>query len=647
MPLQDIDFFKQALDAAKTGIWEWNIQTNSLYWTERVCKIFDLPADMPITMELFQDLIHPEDRELTRKKIHAAMQPDFNGHYHVTHRIIGYQDKKIRWVEGFGKVYFDNNGTPLLFTGTVHDVTESKLFDLEKEKIEKLFLKSPIPIAVIQGSKQTYILANDPYCEMVGMKGKDLRGLTIDDVFPSRDANAHRVLMDVFNTGQRFTAKEYRVYNDWYRTGQMVEKFFDVIFEQVPGDSPETNSVMIMAVDVTEQVRHRHSKTVNEEELIQAKAAAEEANISKSRFLANMSHEIRTPLGIIMGFTDLAFEHVHSPEAVKHYLLGIQRNGQLLNRIVGEILDLSKIEASKLELEIISFPLKEMFEETISTLQLNALEKNITLSLQLDTNLPHVIESDPTRLRQIIINLIGNAIKFTDTGSVTVKVTWLEPGILEFQVEDTGIGITPDQQAKLFQPFSQADMSMTRRFGGTGLGLILAKELSQALGGDLILTRSSIEAGSLFTATIKPHSAQWTEVQAVTTPNRKTQLKFDLKDTKILVVDDSEDNRYLITQILQTNGAVTDEAENGLVGLAKASQNDYDIILMDLQMPIMDGRQATRTMRNQGIDTPIIALTAHALKEEKQKALKEGFTEYLTKPINREVLLSTIENLRH
>lgn len=346
-----------------------------------------------------------------------------------------------------------------------------------------------------------------------------------------------------------------------------------------------------------------------------------------------------------MGFTDLALEQIDSPLAIKNYLTAIQRNGQLLNRIVGEILDLSKIEASRLELEIVHFQLKEMLEDTISSLNLSAHEKGISLVLDCETAIPEVVETDPTRLRQILINLIGNAIKFTDHGQVKVKVRWLDTGVFKITVQDTGIGITPEQQAKLFKPFSQADTSMTRRFGGTGLGLILAKQLAQALGGDLILANSRLQSGSEFMCTIKPRSVQWLnqKTKAKTTNKEKPQLMLD--HTKVLVIDDSEDNRFLITQILQTCGAETDEADNGASGLDKALRNEYDVILMDLQMPVMDGRQSTQQMREQGITTPIIALTAHALKEERQRALQEGFTDYLTKPINRDLLITTIDHL--
>lgn len=526
MAMRDIEFFKQALEAANTGIWEWNIQNNTLVWTDLVRGIFDLPPEQPITMGLFQNHIHPDDLAMVQRKIEESMNPAFNGNYHVRHRIIGSQHKQVRWVEGFGKVYFDKNKMPASFTGTVVDITDRISLEIEraellqseqkaraeaqkeKEKLENLFLKSPIPIAILQGPNFKYVLANQPYRQMVAMD-RELLGLTVDDVFPVRDPQAYKILEDVLHTGKRFIATEHRIVMDWYRTGQVIEKFFDVIFEQFPGENLESNLVMIMSVDVTEQVLHRRKSEENETELIQAKASAEEASFAKSRFLANMSHEIRTPLGIILGFTDLALEQSYSPEAVKNYILGIQRNGQMLNRLIGEILDLSKIEASRLELEIVSVPLKDLLEETVSSLQLSAQEKGISLFLKLDPTLPDTVETDPTRLRQILINLIGNAIKFTDRGHVTATAQWLDTGVFQLFVEDTGIGITKEQKEKLFQPFAQADTSMTRRYGGTGLGLILAKELAQALGGDLTLYDSALQIGSVFTCTIKPQSAIW------------------------------------------------------------------------------------------------------------------------------------------
>lgn len=665
MAIKDIDFLKQALEAANTGIWDWNIQSNTLVWTELVRKIFDVPLSQPVTIKIFEELIHPCDREFMHKKIQEAMNPKLDGKYHVRHKIIRLQDKQVRWVEGFGKVYFNPSGVPIRFTGTVVDITELKDLEIEKaellereqkartdaqnekNKLENLFLKSPIPIAILQGRKFEYKLANEPYRRMVAMD-KELRGLTIDDVFPKREPDTFRILKEVLLTGKRFTAHEHAVVMDWYRTGQVVEKYFDVIFEQFAGETIDTTLVMIMAVDVTEQVLHRRKSEENEKELIKAKAAAEEASSAKSRFLANMSHEIRTPLGIILGFTDLALEQFYSPEAVKNYLLGIQRNGQMLNRIIGEVLDLSKIEASRLELEIVNVPLKEMLEETISSLQLNAQEKGISLFLKLDPTLPDIIETDPTRFRQILINLIGNAIKFTDHGHVTTTAQWLESGIFQLHVEDTGIGITPEQKEKLFKPFAQADTSTTRRYGGSGLGLILAKELSQALGGDLTLFDSALQIGSVFTCTIKPYSAIWNAnpVAKIPVTLKKIPVQPSLDNTKILVIDDSEDNRFLITRLLQTSGAFTAEADNGESGIDLAMHGDFDVILMDLQMPIMDGRQATIKLRQQGLKIPIIALTAHALKEEKNKALQEGFTDYLTKPINREMLLMTLDKFK-
>ena len=383
-------------------------------------------------------------------------------------------------------------------------------------------------------------------------------------------------------------------------------------------------------------------------QLTEAQEAAESANKAKSNFLANMSHEIRTPLGVILGYTDLALEqHSQFPENLHEYLTFIKKNGEELTRIIGEVLDLAKIEANKMEIEKTQFNLHTFLNDVLSFLNLRAREKGILLSLSQDLNTPQYIVSDPTRLRQIITNLVGNAIKFTEKGAITLHVKLLKSSPEElhlcFAIEDTGIGISNKQKEKLFMPFSQADNSITRKYGGTGLGLLLSKQLSNAMGGDLVLQRSELGKGSLFEFNIiayPPKDEQKNEKQVQPAFKERSP---ELEGKKILIVEDSEDNQVLLKYYLKHVNLDIQLAKNGEEGVAITKEYNPDLVLMDIQMPVMDGYSATKELRSWGYDKPIIALTAHALNEDRERALQNGFNDYLTKPLDRKLLLNALK----
>jgi PAS domain S-box-containing protein len=390
-----------------------------------------------------------------------------------------------------------------------------------------------------------------------------------------------------------------------------------------------------------------------DEELHAAKSTAEDANLAKTRFLANISHEIRTPLGVIIGFADLALESPQLLEETRNYLQAIHRNGQQLSSLIGEVLDLSKIEARRMDVETVEFKLSEVIEDAV--LGLKARERKVAVELLLHSNLPAFVITDPTRLRQILVNLVGNSIKFTEGGNVTVHVCAEETVLPEatgllFTVEDNGIGITEDQQKRLFQPFSQADSSMTRKYGGTGLGLMLSRQLARALGGDLKLIETEPTVGSKFAFTITAGKAKEGAAHRNwlgRSPAQMGSSNRTLEGLHILLVDDSIDNQVLVSRYLRAAGAAVELAQNGSEALQKGTRQIFDIILMDIQMPIMDGHEATRRLREQGYKGPIIALTAHAVRAEKERALREGFSEYLTKPLSRLNLFGAIEQFRN
>jgi PAS domain S-box-containing protein len=380
-----------------------------------------------------------------------------------------------------------------------------------------------------------------------------------------------------------------------------------------------------------------------------SKLLAESANDAKSAFLANMSHEIRTPLGSIMGFIGLMRNPDLSQDDLNKYISIAERNSEQLLRIIDDILDLSKVEAGKLVIEKIDFNLTDILADIASLMEFRAQENGIKFQIQAMTELPEIINSDPTRIKQILMNVVGNAIKFTQKGIVELQVSYFNSR-LKFAIIDSGVGISEIQAAQLFQPFTQADVSTTRKYGGTGLGLTLTKLLCKTMNGEFYLQKSQIGVGSTFVATIKVELVSDTKFFTEARPHNykpivKISDKYALHDLKILVIDDLEDNLTLIKVLLSEVGAEVTTISDPYIGIQTAIEGDFDIILMDIQMPLMNGYEVTKRIRQAGKSLPIIALTAHAMKEEKMRALNFGFSGFLAKPINTNELVQTIQKL--
>ena len=387
-------------------------------------------------------------------------------------------------------------------------------------------------------------------------------------------------------------------------------------------------------------------------DLKEEKEAAESSSAAKSAFLANVSHEIRTPLGAILGFSELTLaDGVSSEERKKIYEI-IKRNGMQLLNVINDILDLSKIEVGKFEMQKTVVTVSDFLEDIKLTMRLEAEKKDLQLNFELEPNIPQKIFTDPLRLRQILLNIVGNAVKFTDRGSVEIKVKTIidTNGLtkLAFIVKDTGIGIPADKVKELFAPFAQVDTSSTRRFGGTGLGLALSQRLAIALGGAIVLNKSILGQGSEFLITVDPGDA----VQ-IAKGERKLKAKAalqleniisrkNLNDKKILLVEDNPDNQALFSYYIRSVGAKLDLANNGVEALQKIHDGQYDAVLMDLQMPELDGYEATRILRSEGYKKPIIALSAHAMKEVKERCLANGFDGYISKPVEKIDLIRAV-----
>lgn len=391
-----------------------------------------------------------------------------------------------------------------------------------------------------------------------------------------------------------------------------------------------------------------------QETLESALRAAESASELKTTFLTNMSHEIRTPLAAILGFTELLKEPNLTEQEKSKYVDIISKNGKSLSYLLNDILDLSKVEAGHLNIEMVQFRVPDIVDEVFTLLQGSADAKHISLEVEYQSQCSVPIVSDPSRLKQILVNLVGNAIKFTTKGSVKTLV-YCQDKHLHFEIQDTGIGISEDQRAKLFRAFSQADDSTTRRFGGTGLGLLLSQRLASLLGGNLILKDSAPNVGSNFSFCIENHYKKQTEstidsaVVAAIAPCQspifeevQNKKRRKLENLQILLTDDSSDNQELISRMLTREGAQVDFANNGQECIEKAFNKNYDLILMDIQMPVMDGYTAASKLRDLRFQQPIIALTAHAMGEVRKKCESLGFDEHLAKPLDRTKLIQTI-----
>ncbi len=423
---------------------------------------------------------------------------------------------------------------------------------------------------------------------------------------------------------------------------------FMVNCSPVLGGGGKYGGVLVSFDDVTLLEEHKA-------ELKTSKKEADAANHAKSEFLANMSHEIRTPMNAILGFTEVLKRGYAKSEAdSKKHLDTIHSSGKHLLELINDVLDLSKVEAGRLDVEKIQLTPHVLIRDVVKALAVKADEKGISLDFEVSGRIPETISSDPTRLRQIVTNLVGNAIKFTDQGGVKVVLRLAslnDASQLAIDIIDSGVGMPEDKLETIFEAFVQADTSVTRQFGGTGLGLAISRRFARALDGD-ITVRSEIGKGSVFTVTIDPGPLADVKLLdaeealvAEEGASAASQKQWRFSSGRVLVVDDGEENRELLKIVLGDAGLHVEEAENGQVGVDKAMAEAFDVILMDMQMPVMNGRTATKLLREQGLQTPIIALTANAMKGFEKECLEVGCTGYLTKPVDLDALIGTLADL--
>ncbi len=618
--------FELAVEGAEEGVWDMNLLSGEIYQSPRMREMLGYTIEeLPPNIEAWKLIANPEDWAVLWSQWHAHLA-DPKQEYRVIVRF-RHKDGSWHWIRIQGKASRDSGGRAIRVTGTHKDITERRMVEMElsDNRATTVTLINSIPDLIFYKNLDgTYLFCNDSFGELIGRPASEIIGKTDYDLFSRKVAEFSRIK----DTAALFTLTR-QSNEEWvdYPNGQRV--LLHTLKMPFWGDEGrKLLGILGISRDITE-------RDIAEKAVRHAKDLAEEATKMKSDFLANMSHEIRTPMNAIIGMSHLALKTELSPKQ-RDYLNKIQLSGDHLLGIINDILDFSKIEAGKLTIEQTDFEFENVLANLTSLISDKVNEKGLNLVVDIDPKIPKYLKGDALRLGQILINYVNNAVKFTEHGDIFIDVKLLEETesevCLHFSVCDSGIGLTPEAQAKLFQPFQQADSSISRKYGGTGLGLAISKQLATLMAGEIGVD-SEVGKGSTFWFTAKLGKSNG-YAYCYEDPNLTGALAR-IKGAAILIVEDNEFNQEVITGLLAEYGFEITLANNGKEAIERIIQGNYDMVLMDMHMPVMDGVAATIEIRKNARfnELPIISMTANAMTHDKEKCVAAGMNDHVVKPI--------------